>query len=179
MPLFTNQISNYACNDKYICPHFVGVFPADAIQIRQRVGDRKFPIFFVANTDPSDKTGEHWVAFVILKHHLIEVFDSFGRPARAYSPHLNRFIKKFTTQRHNKTQFQSIYSDTCGYFCLYYLRLRGMRKKPPQIFNTFSRRQLRHNDTVVKRYVIKTTNRPPECIKGCGQGCKKQCQCNG
>lgn len=84
MPLYTNQVSHYACRDKYICPHFVGVFPADVIRIRQRVGAQKFPIFFIANTDPSTKPGEHWVAFVILHQHVIEVFDSFGRPARDY-----------------------------------------------------------------------------------------------
>ena len=102
-----------------MCPHFVGVFPADAIRIRQCVGAWKFPIFFIANTDPSTKPGEHWVAFVIHCPQTIEVFDSFGRPARNYSTHLNRFIQTFPIQRHNKRQFQSIYSDTCGYFCLY------------------------------------------------------------
>ena len=40
----------------------------------------RFPCGFVANTDPSDEPGAHWVAFYFQSERKGEFFDSYGKP---------------------------------------------------------------------------------------------------
>ena len=54
---------------------FVGVFAAD--QLPQ---EKEFPVGYIANTDASGQSGEHWLAFFCEKG-VIECFDSFGAKA--------------------------------------------------------------------------------------------------
>lgn len=54
--------------------YFRGVLAADSLPVARL---RK-PAILVANTDGSDKPGEHWVAFYFPRIGTAEYFDSFG-----------------------------------------------------------------------------------------------------
>ena len=54
---------------------FVGVFPSDKIPHTITP-----PAAFVANTNPQEKPGKHWVAFYIDQDRNGEYFHSYGRP---------------------------------------------------------------------------------------------------
>src|ERR1700754_2261776 len=56
------------------CEIFQGTFPRDLLPHYVK----KKPAAFVANTDPSNKKGEHWVAIVLNADNTGQYFDSFG-----------------------------------------------------------------------------------------------------
>ena len=59
---------------------FVGVFAAD-----QLPKEKESPGGYIAKTDASGQSGQHWLAFFCEKR-VIECFDSFGAKAGSYSP---------------------------------------------------------------------------------------------
>ena len=59
---------------------FVGVFAANLLP-----QEKEFSGGYVADTDASGQSGEHWIAFFCEKG-VIECFDSFGAKAGSYSP---------------------------------------------------------------------------------------------
>jgi hypothetical protein len=71
--------------ERYFTRHqFLGVFPADAEP--PRTGTRSF---YIQNTHPSSKPGEHWIAVGREPGRADLVFDSFGRvPGPGWMPHL-------------------------------------------------------------------------------------------
>jgi len=99
---------------------FVGTFPVDKIPI-----PRKLPYAVVVNTDASDKPGQHWVAIFIAQDGLGEYFDSFG-----FSP-LDYRITNFLNNNapkgwlYNANTFQHILSQSCGQYCILFIRLRA------------------------------------------------------
>lgn len=100
---------------------FYGVFPSD--RLPQYIANR--PAYIIANTDPSHKSGTHWVAFYVPKRGRIEFFDSFGR--RPQDKHFLKFIqnngmgKEKHCFKHNSKCLQSDYSSVCGHYCCVYL----------------------------------------------------------
>ena len=79
------------------------------------------PFGIVINTDPSSEPGEHWVAIYMSTEGELEYFDSFGLPP------LHAEIIEFLDNNcvngwsYNTITFQSIYSTTCGMYCVIYL----------------------------------------------------------
>ena len=56
-------------------PCFKGVFPCDQLPY-----DANLPINIIANTDPANLPGEHWICISIKKNGRGQYFDSFGLP---------------------------------------------------------------------------------------------------
>lgn len=105
--------------DKYpfLKTHFDGVYSLD--QLPKKLSYRHF---IIVNFDTSDLPGSHW--FVIsrpLKHTYLEVFDSLTL-SEFKIKQLKIFWRfKLTRFECNETILQENDSDTCGYFCLYYV----------------------------------------------------------
>ena len=75
--------------------------------------------FYVFNTQPREKSGEHWMALGI-RDGRAYYFDSFGRHPGAY-PHLAlRLRHLFAEIFWNRQPFQSITTTVCGDYCLLY-----------------------------------------------------------
>lgn len=97
--------------DEDISPLFLGVFPADQI-----------PKFFpgkdwclVANTDPADKGGQHWIALGS-RWNKNFYFDSYGKKPDVYQSYWSRFVKWTGSEKN----LQQTTSDVCGDWCLYW-----------------------------------------------------------
>jgi len=58
----------------------------------------KKPRLLVCNTDPSDMSGEHWIAiYVDVDGHYGEYFDSLGRARNRLSEHyINEYCREWT-----------------------------------------------------------------------------------
>ena len=100
---------------------FIDVFPADRLP---RHPIRK-PTLLVANTDRSDKPGQHWVAMYIDGEGYGELFDSLAsRSRKTFVDFMNRNCTRWIT---NDMQLQSAVSRFCGHYCVMYgiLRSRG------------------------------------------------------
>ena len=96
---------------------FLGVFARDEIPLHLP------PTFaMVVNTHPSNKPGEHWVAFYVDRNIRCvegEYFDSYGLPPPPdFELLLDRCCLNYKFNRH---QLQDYFSFVCGQYCIYYL----------------------------------------------------------
>ncbi len=90
-------------------PNFRGVFAADELPKYPKKG------LYIANTDPSDKGGEHWVLYNISSSGTTEFFDTFGRKPKERWP--GKWI-------YNTRIIQSPLSTACGEHVLTFAYLR-------------------------------------------------------
>lgn len=149
----------------------IGVFPCNKLPSKI-----KKPSFIVANTDPSNKPGEHWVAFYFPTKGHAEFFDSFGQPPnkRYFTKFLERHSRKYVINSH---RFQGNFSSTCGNYCCLFLYYRSIGKTLKQFSNNFSPYNFESNDVKVislfKKYIQKSSRtqtggkKQRECIQCC------------
>jgi hypothetical protein len=76
----TYQITRALEHDPVTNKQFCGVFPSD--KLPQTI--EKYPCGFVANTDPSNEPGTHWIAFYFPSEERGEFFDSYGHAPEYY-----------------------------------------------------------------------------------------------
>jgi len=126
---------------------FLGVFPAEKIPSRRDI--QRYPCCFVANTDPSWLPGTHWVAVFVGKNGLIEYFDSYGR--RPMSPKMRAFCGRDYV--YNPKVVQSIFSQSCGQFCIYFLAQRCAGKSIEYIIGQFDDDNTVFNEMLVSSFV--------------------------
>lgn len=75
--------------------------------------------FYVFNTQPREKPGEHWMALAI-RDRRAYYFDSFGRHPGAY-PHLALKLRHLFAEIYwNRHPFQSLTTTACGDYCVLY-----------------------------------------------------------
>lgn len=145
-----------------------GVFPCDKLPINLRK-----PALIVANTHPSFKPGEHWVAFYFDEHGQAEYFDSYGlRPTNKYFKRfLNRNCVKYGF---NRQRLQSDFTSLCGNYCCIYLynKARGIPLK--KMLSQFDKKNYVKNDVKTKekfkKYFRQTGSGVTKVI--CMQTCK-------
>ena len=96
--------------------HFFGTYPKDLLPkaLAKKAG-------IVINTDNSNQPGEHWVAVFLRPNGYAEYFDSFGMPPMHME--IIEFLDNISPLGwfYNTIGFQSIYQNTCGMYCVYYL----------------------------------------------------------
>lgn len=121
----------------------VGVYPCNKLPSKVEK-----PALIVANTDPDNKPGQHWVAFYFPSKGRAEFFDSFGQPPskRYFTNFLKRNAKTFVV---NHQRFQGDFSATCGNFCCLFLYYRFIGKTLKQFSTQFSPYNFNANDTKI------------------------------
>jgi hypothetical protein len=127
---------------------FLGVFSSDTLPsvIRKR------PALLVCNTDPSDRSGEHWICIYIDENRHGEFFDSFGRSAgMPFNNYMNTHCIHWT---YNSTQLQSIISTYCGHYCVFYCLYRSRGIDMNRIVGMFTS-DTGVNDYLVQKFVLK------------------------
>jgi hypothetical protein len=114
----TSQIVNILDSDCSLTKLFSGVFSSDQLpQLCQT------PAAIVANLDPHNKPGSHWVAFYI-ENEVGEYFDSYGLPPLL--PIFENFLKiNCKRWKHNTKCMQSLSTKVCGHYCIWYLSQRA------------------------------------------------------
>jgi len=142
--LFSNELNSIIKNDVITQSHFLGCFAADQVP---KLGKNTF---IILNTDPKNEEGEHWVVFHKYSENKFEFFDSLG-----FSPFHYKFknLPNFDYIIYNKQQYQSSFSNACGYYCLYYLFYKSRGYRLEDILLNFST-NLNSNDLYVKREII-------------------------
>jgi len=87
---------------------FRGVYAVDKLPKIPQVG------FYIANTDPSDESGEHWVLYNVTGD-VVEFFDTFARKPIERWP---------GTWIYSGKVVQSPLSAACGYHVLWFAHMR-------------------------------------------------------
>ena len=128
---------------------FKGAFPCDQIP---KFPDNEYSV--IINVDNSTLNGSHWTALSIRGNNAY-YFDSFGRfydnnsfPAD-YKENLRRICidKKIVF---NKKLLQGLHSNTCGEFCIYFIKQLERNVPLTRIFNDFTE-NLKLNDSKILR----------------------------
>ena len=139
--MFGSEIKRLVETDLLASRHFRGVFSCDTLP--QNVSD--LPMLLVANTDPSDLPGSHWVAVWINCQRQGYFFDSYGFPPETYGQELHKFMnentRRYTSQRRQlQAQSSNVCGQWCVYFCYWVVRL-GIKGINP-ILQQFTNRKL-------------------------------------
>ena len=135
----------------YLRPIFIGVFARDNLPKRKLSKNKSHAL--IVNLDTKSQPGSHWIGiYAPRKCRYIEYWDSTGRPPRHES-----ILNFLNYQREffyfNNIPLQSIYTTTCGQYCLFFLcsRAHGLTRK--EILNFFEIDNPLFNDRFVNRVV--------------------------
>ena len=125
---------------------FLGVFPCDKLP----TSIKSFPAGLVANTDPFDKPGKHWVAIYVDRNGVADFFDSYGfKPTlKPFLKFLNKFHWRYSTKR-----IQGPLSSVCGHYCIYFLTKRFAGESTQEILNHFTSVDTNGNDIAISDWV--------------------------
>lgn len=107
----------------------------------------KLPCAIIANTDPSNRPGQHWVAIYIDQSADGEYLDTFGRPPEG--SHLKFIQKNAKCWKFNSKVIQNPASVFCGKYCLVYLYFRINNIPISDFLNIFDD-NLENNDHCLK-----------------------------
>ena len=80
----------------------------------------KYPYSIVVNLDTSIEPGSHWVGIFAFSKDLAYYFDSFGQPP---PDRIKDHFSKFIIFRYNKVKHQSLLSEVCGYYVMFFIYL--------------------------------------------------------
>ncbi len=101
--------------DTHTSANFLGVFSFNTLP---KIG--KYPSALIVNNKPSSHIGEHWVAMYFNSSKKCIFFDSFGLPPFYYK--FDKYIKRYSiTHVFNDKTIQSIFSNYCGIYCIYFI----------------------------------------------------------
>jgi len=134
--------------------HFLGVFALDQIPS----SFSHYPCAYVANTDPSSRKGQHWVAFYHHSPTRLEFFDSYGQPPQSYN---FPFPSHITSLKYNSYPLQSMISSVCGQYCIYFLYHRSHQSTLARIVHNL--RASNNPDQLVHLFVRKLKARVSCC----------------
>ena len=124
-------------------PNFYGVFSRNTLPDHISINHG-----LICNTDPSDKPGEHWVAFFRDDTGICEFFDPYGLPPLydEFMTFLNGNSTVGTEWSHQ--QLQCVECVTCGLYCIEYIKYRCNGFSLNTFLNSFS------SDTYVNDVII-------------------------
>jgi len=147
----TNQLFNHMrkfCTRKHAQ---YGVIPCDMLN---NLRIYKYPVCLIVNSDPSEKSGEHWLAiFIKNKSSPVEFYDSYGLGAGFYGSYFTNFATRLQRKiQENIQQLQSMNSNVCGNYALYFIYKRLLGHLPMSLYCNFSN-DYKRNDEIVSKFL--------------------------
>ena len=144
MSLSTIQLEKFLTTCRHTRNNFRGVFPSDFYPIIE-----KRPCSFIWNTAPSGDAGEHWVALWIDDRNFGYFMDSSGSEPQC--EFLDFFAKNCVKWKQVFDKpVQGLFSNVCGYYCIYFLLQKARKRSNKQIRQKFSNNLAKNDDFVVK-----------------------------
>ena len=107
------EIEKIMAESRVARKYFLGCFPADGIPRPQN-----FPYSLIVNEDPKTQRGSHWTGLFVPNKEQAIYFDSYGRDP---IDHIYEYLLKFKHVISNKTKFQSIFSNVCPHYCIFFI----------------------------------------------------------
>ena len=136
----TEELWQVSLHDPILTSVMRGIFPVVNI----------YPSALIANTDPHDQHGTHWIVMYFVTPDESEFFDSYGFPPETYDT--DEYVLRESTHFNDKP-LQGLTSDLCGDYCLFYL-LHSARNVDLNIIQAkFKRYDSQWNDAQVARFI--------------------------
>lgn len=107
-----------------------------------------YPFSFIVNTDKCGNPGEHWVACFVPNPDTIEYFDSYGELPNS---DISKYLLTFNKILFNCFKIQSIFSDVCGNYCIYFVIQRSSKISFEKILSKL--KKLSNPDLFVKNFL--------------------------
>ena len=140
------QLETFLSKNPYTQAAFQGVFPAEKLP-----KSVTYPLAIVINTSQFGRGERHWVAVYIDAFQKGYYFDSFG--LFPLDHRVKHFLDQFTiVWRYSALVIQSVISNKCGYFCLYFLYYKSKGWTLDQIVQPFERLAVFKNDHIVQTW---------------------------
>ena len=120
---------------------FLGVYACD--RLPRSLPNRR-PLLIVANTDPHDMPGQHWIAMHFGADAKGEYFDSLGQPTpQIFKRYLSKYCiswKPIGRQlfRLYSISSRSIISFYCGHYVIYYCLYRSLGYSMERLISVFA-----------------------------------------
>ena len=141
----TLQIERILKNNSCAKKIFKGVYPKDQLPTVE------YPGSYVVNTDPSTAPGEHWVAVFFNHQGSAEFFDNCGLHSIVHG--LTDFLDSHSSfWICNSKTLQSLISEVCGHYTVYYILFRSRGCSLFEILTHFSS-SISLNDKTVGRFI--------------------------
>ena len=108
---------------------------------------KKFPVSMIINTHRKNQAGEHWLGLILTKSKCL-YFDSFGVGITEESivSYLQQKYEKVTI---NNECIQHLYSESCGLFCIAFIRNVKSNASFETFISNFNLLDLLENDNIV------------------------------
>jgi hypothetical protein len=172
--MYSSQIARALSSDPYVSLSFLGVFPSD--KLPESIDS--FPASLVANTDPSNERGEHWVAYYFDRNGSADYFDSYGLPPC----NVNLFaflVNNGVLYECNDVQLQAFDSSVCGQYCIAFLANRARGHSMQEVVKSYQGDEPGDFDSAVANCVNKAFNiKQNSVIQHGGGGKGQQCCCS-
>lgn len=112
--------------------------------------------FFICNLDINSSIGSHWICILRNDKNQLELFDSLGVTEiklEWFLKHCN--IKKPNELLYNTSQIQSLYSNSCGKFVLYFIikRLFNLDCSFENLLNHIFESTEDNNEIIVSQFI--------------------------
>lgn len=141
------QIDKILSQDVITAPTFQGVFAADMIP------PLKEKSAIVVNQDDSSQPGSHWIAIYVDKDNNLEFFDSYGQSPFLYGKFIRDYVSTYKNISWNSVVFQSMTSNVCGLYCIYFILKRCQGKSMFSIIQNLC--ENKRNDFQIYQFVKK------------------------
>jgi len=139
-------LARFLRNNPYTTGIFQGVYPVDRLPLSVR-----YPCAIVINTDTASGEGEHWTAVYIDGFQKGVYFDSMGLPP--LDPRVLVFLNTHAVKwLANPLTIQSVVSDKCGHYCLYFVYKQTRGASLRSLLRPFDALRLWRNDVWVIRW---------------------------
>ena len=173
--LSDRQLDYLAREDPCLKPSFHGVLAANELPKRPVT---RHPRAYIVNTDPADRPGHHWLAFWTHQD-TCEILDTFALPLEHYqAPWIEQWVKQWKYRVQNSEPLQTIQSNSCGHYCLFYLKYKARGHSLQDFLSRFSDTDFVHNDhqvgQLLKRLITNQDVWDAICRWPCRQRCNKR-----
>ena len=125
-PLTTRDINHQLLADPIVGKSFLGTFASNRLPpvYKLHQAGHSWPVCLVINYDSHSNPGSHWVAVWAESLGSLEYFDSFGIPPlhTGIKDWIQTIDPGFTW---SDTRLQSFSANTCGYYCIHYLKSKA------------------------------------------------------
>lgn len=162
----TLQLLEAIRSDESMRSMSLGVVPIDCLPDRKRT-----PSYLIANTDPSDKPGLHWILLHFPTPETVHLFDSYGRTPTGRLLEYMRPLQYSHTMR----VVQSYTSTTCGMHCLYMAWHLARGFSMHSVIESYSRDTVANDVMVTQFYRSRFDQSARPCRTVCRQTCVAAC----